>query len=146
AHHLHRLGRERGQVYRYGLERGPAQLDFRKIQEGVDQRQQVRAARMDDFRVLDVTLAAIEVLIADDLGEAEDGVQRRAQLVAHRREEMALRQVGVFRRLARLYQLALARLAFGNVAHQRQQSRLPVALVRSERDFDLAADACGRED
>ena len=38
----------------------------------------------------------------EDLGVPADGVERRAQLVAHDRQEVALGLVGLFRRVARL--------------------------------------------
>src|SRR3546814_4113178 len=55
----------------------------------VDDRQQMAAAFMDVAGIVPVALGrrTAEHLRCDRLGEAEDGVQRRAKLVAHQSEE-----------------------------------------------------------
>src|SRR5439155_21095752 len=85
-------GRERG---RPRIEREAAGLDARQVEQIDDQLQQVLAAALDR-RQPGVRVCAQAALAAQDLREAEDGVQRRAQLVAHAREEVAL---GAARRL-----------------------------------------------
>ena len=43
----------------------------------------------------------------DETREADDGVERCAQLMTHARQEVALGAIGVFRLVARFFQLAL---------------------------------------
>ena len=51
------------------------------------------AARLEDL--LDpLALALLEIVELEQLAEADDGVEGGAQLVAHAREELALRPVG----------------------------------------------------
>ena len=57
------------------------------------------------------------VFLHDHLGEADDGVERRAQLVAHGGEEARLRRIRLFGDGARLFQRLLLHLAVGDVAH-----------------------------
>src|SRR3546814_2004581 len=73
-----------------------AGLDLRQVEDVVDQAQQVRAAVVDVDGVLAVPLIAhrAEQLVLDDLGEPDDGVQRRAQLVAHVGKEVGLGATG----------------------------------------------------
>ena len=59
------------------------------------------------------------VLVHQHVREADDGVERRAQLVAHGRKEAALRGVGALRLAARLVDRQLLHLAVGDVAHDR---------------------------
>src|SRR5579883_411374 len=56
-----------------------------------------------------------EDLFLDRFGEADDGVERRAQLVAHRREEFGLGPIGGLGRLLGRAQLGLAPLPLGDV-------------------------------
>ncbi|MGY4235484.1 hypothetical protein ACVIIW_004431 [Bradyrhizobium sp. USDA 4449] len=57
------------------------------------------------------------LLLRDHVGEADDGVERRAQLVAHRGEEARLGGIGGFRRAARLVERLLRELAIRDIAH-----------------------------
>ncbi len=73
------------------LELHPAGLDLGQVEHVVDQREQVRARRehvVDVGELLVVQLA--EHLLVQHLGEADDRVQRRAQLVRHRGQEVRL--------------------------------------------------------
>ncbi len=55
----------------------------------------MRTRRMDIARIFLVTRGAggAEAFLRDDFGEAENGIERRAQLVAHIGEERSLRRV-----------------------------------------------------
>ena len=57
------------------------------------------------------------VLLHDHLGEADDGVERRAQFVAHGGEETGLGRVGLLGGGARQIERLLLELAVGDVAH-----------------------------
>ena len=70
-------------------------LHPRQVEDLVDEHQQVLATRMDVAGVVLVggNCMSAEQLGFHDFGEAENGVERRAQLVAHRGEEARLGQV-----------------------------------------------------
>ena len=57
------------------------------------------------------------VFLHDHLGEADDGVQRRAQFVAHGGEEAGLGGIGLLGGGARQFERLLLHLAVGDVAH-----------------------------
>ena len=79
---LHRVVRQR-ELHAPGLDLG-------EVEHVVDEAQQVLAARLDvGERLLQVGRHLAVDLAEDHLVEAEDGVQRRAQLVAHAGEELA---------------------------------------------------------
>ena len=65
-----------------------------------------------------------EPSVGQHFGEADDGIERRAQLVAHGGEEAALGGVGALGLGARLLERLLLRLALGDVAHDRDDLAL----------------------
>ena len=74
-----------------------AGFDLGDVQHGVDQVEQVLGADQDLVQVLGLLLGQHAFgFAADDAGEADDGVERRAQLVAHVGQEGALGLVGLF--------------------------------------------------
>src|SRR5688572_19873337 len=64
-----------------------AGLDLRIIEQVIDDDEQGIGARADHARVL--ALAAVEVGIEQELGHADHAVHRRADFMAHIREELA---------------------------------------------------------
>ena len=101
--------RKRAELDRFRREREPAGLDARDIEHFVDEREQMSSGARD---VLDALgLARRRLVELEELGEAEDGVERRAQLVAHAREEFALRAVRRLGLLARQADAGLRALA-----------------------------------
>jgi hypothetical protein len=80
------------QVERLRLELHPVRLDLAEVEHVVDDRQQ-RIARFADRRDV-VVLLGIELRVQQEPAHADHRVHRRADLVAHRREERALRLVG----------------------------------------------------
>ena len=98
-----------------------AGLDFREIEDVVDEVEEVGAGGVDVAGKLD--LLAREVapgVVGELLAEDEDGIERRAQLVGHVREELGLvfggeRQFGGFflERVAGLLDLGVLALDFG---------------------------------
>ena len=95
AHQRQRILDGRRQVERRALELHPAGLDLRQVEDVVDQREQVPAGRVDVLQV--VVLLVVEVAeqaLEQHLGEADDRVERRAQLVRHVGEEFGLVLVG----------------------------------------------------
>ena len=76
----------------------------------------------DGVQVL--ALLGVERGVGQQLGESQDAVHRRADLVAHRRQELALGAVAGFGRLFRLPQLVLGPLALGDVAQVGGEQRV----------------------
>ena len=72
------------------VERDLAGLDAGEIEDLVDQRQQMLGADEDLREVVDLPLGEGLAVPRDDASEADDRVQRRAELVAHVGEENAL--------------------------------------------------------
>ena len=91
-----------------------AGLDLGDVEQIVDQRQQMRAGGMNVAGIFLVARRAdrAEAFLGDDLGEAQNGVQRRAQLVAHIGEEGGLGGVGGFRLEALAQRLVAGLLQF----------------------------------
>ena len=75
---------------------------------------------MDGAQILRRLTLVLAEAAAQELGEAEDGIHRRADLVAHVGEELALRAVGGLGFVARQLELHFLLLELGNVleAHQ----------------------------
>ena len=98
-----------------------AGLDLRHVENAVDEFEQMGAAFVDQPRIFEIARRAhgAEHLVRHHLGKADDGVERRAQFVAHIGEEARLRAVGLFGEVARLDQRLLVDLALGDVARHR---------------------------
>ena len=74
-------------------------LDLRHVEQRVDHGEQMLAGIVDDLGVFASPLGlerSSAPVAGKHLGEADDGVERRAQLVADGREETRLRLVGLF--------------------------------------------------
>ena len=119
-------GRERDRLL---VELVTAGLDARQVENLVDQAEQVHAGIVN---VGGIFLVGRHRMLAEHFrlhhfGEAENGVERRAQFVAHLREEARLGDIGGFGAAARfvgdrlgLFELADQRVLFG-ARHQRRQ-------------------------
>ena len=112
----HLLGREP-----LGRDLEIAGLDLRHVENAVDDRQEMMAGAVDQVGIFLPPLGADHqrALLHQHFGEADDGVERRAQFVAHGREEAALCGVRPFGFRARLFEHLLLHLALGGVAHDR---------------------------
>ena len=89
------------------------------VEDAVDHRQQMLAGIVDQ---LGIFLAARRiqhqrVFLNDHFGEADDGVERRAQFVAHGGEKAALGRVGLLGGGARQIERLFLDFAVGDVAH-----------------------------
>ena len=103
-HHVHML--DRG---------GPAAaLDPRQVQDVVDDRQQEAAALADVADILARPLPdpAVARAVLQQLAEADDGIERRAQLMAHDRQEGGFRRTRLLRPLQGLQDLLVGQGAF----------------------------------
>ena len=98
-----------------------AGLDFREIENVVDEVEQVGAGGVDVAGKLDLLVGEVARRVFGELlAEDEDGIERRAQLVGHVREELGLvfrgeRQLGGFflERVAGLLDLGVLALDLG---------------------------------
>ena len=75
---------------------GFAALDLRDVEDVVDDGEQVAGGVVDEVGVVDdlVGRQLPLVLLGEQLGEADDGVERRAQLMAHVGDELGLHLAG----------------------------------------------------
>ena len=76
------------QIDRLGIELELASFDFRQIQNLVNEAQEMSPGGVDAAQRLERLFRAEPRCVADHhLSQANDGVERRAQLMAHAREE-----------------------------------------------------------
>ena len=115
--------RRRRERFRRDLE--IAAFHLRHVENAVDHRQQMTAGIVDQLGVFALARRIeLERVVAQHVGEADDGVERRAQLVAHGGEEAAFGIVDAFRLLAGDLERALLHLALGHVAQHRDHFAL----------------------
>ena len=100
AQELHEPVQERVKVEVGDLDREPAGFDLRDVEHVVDERSHHADGVAEQAQEL--ALLRIEPRGMEEVDDTHDAVQRRAHLVAHVREERALRPVGLFRLGARL--------------------------------------------
>ena len=96
------------QVQRNMLQRQLARLDLGEVENVVDDRQQRFGALADGAQI--ILLAGRQGGALQQAGEADDAVQRRADLVAHIGQELRLDLAGLERLLARHVQLDVLNL------------------------------------
>src|SRR5688572_10124163 len=83
-----------GQVHRARLERNDAGLDLRDVEKVADQGQQLAARRENDAELLALLGSHGPGHAGEDqIGEADDRVERRAKLVRHRTQKYALHAI-----------------------------------------------------
>src|SRR5205814_10635810 len=85
---------EAREVQRQRVQLELAGLDLREVEDVVDQRQQVLPALLDGRQAAGLLGREVAVPL-QQLRIAEDRVERRAQLVAHAGQELALRAAGL---------------------------------------------------
>ena len=96
AEHTLQIFQQAVQVKGSRVQRQPAGFNARHLQDVVDDAQQVFSAAQDGTHILWLTAAGALHVAQQQLGEAENGVHRRADFVGHVRQEPALGQVGGF--------------------------------------------------
>ena len=114
-------------------QRRAAGLDARHVEDVVDHRQEIFAARADVGAVFLVLVGAerAEDAALHHLGEADDGVERRAQLVAHVGQELGLGAVGALG-LGLLVEIALGEI--GELVRLRLELLARLLEVENGRD------------
>ena len=109
-------------------------FDLGQVENVIDELEQMSTAIENVVRVLE--LAVVQVakrLVHEYLGKADDGVQRRAQLVAHVGEELALGAIGCFRRVLGLLQGLLGLFAPRDVREDAVGAHLALTSAGRER-------------
>ena len=113
------------------MEFGLARLDLRQAENVVDELQEMDAGCVDVVRILGVFWVAdgSEHAVFHYTGEADDGVQRRAQLVAHVGEELGHGAIGEVGLLQGRNQRLLGALALGDGLDRIQHARPAVLMT-----------------
>ena len=124
------------QVARRALDVHAPGLDLRQIEHVVDEIEEMRPTCAD--RIEGITLIAAEGAIAlQQLRVADDAIERRPQLVAHVREELALGARRGFGRLLGHPQLVFVTQALGDIPHEGAEEVSASGAHRvGHRDFD----------
>src|SRR5579862_1314281 len=122
--HAAAIAQQVAQVERLGIEVLLARLAARDLQHRIDDVEQMASAARDVGGVFAVARVAVraEELARDDLREADDGVQRRAQLVTHIGEEARLGGARGLGRLLGAVRILLAVLDRGEVADEEDEA------------------------
>ena len=147
-HEPHALLHRRLERHRLERERLTPGLDPRDVEHVVDEAEQMAARLLhggDGFRLILTGLAHLEqIAVSEDCG------QRRAQLVAHSREVLALRLRRLLGDVARLAQLGGGNLVGGDVAADLDDRVRPAHVVLLQRpahsDVDSFAGLGGLDD
>jgi len=142
---------DRVEVHRLDLQVQLARVDFRQVEDVVDDGQQMLAAGQDLVHVLPVLRRQLHAVVhggevEHGLAEADDRVERRAQLVAHVRQELAAEILGLFFGPARDFERRVGLLQLfgeGGLAQEAFLERL-AAVEQGEGGAALAAVAVER--
>ena len=89
-------------VHRNLIESLLTAFDARHLQHVVDEGEEEAVGRLKFIEVLQNGFGVVDVL-ADDIREANDGIHRRTDIMAHAEEEIGLGFVGRFGRSTRLF-------------------------------------------
>ena len=135
--HRDALLQQRGQPHRGRSQTQLAGLDARQVQRVVDHFQQVPAGLQHLGGPARLVWRQRRLAVQlEQLREAQHGVQRRSQLVAHARQELVLRPVRLFGQLATL--LGLLQLqVLGDVFGHRQHALGPALRVAQQSPVHL---------
>ena len=131
AERLERVADGVGERKRHRFELQLPRLDLREVEDVVQNRQQRLGGRLDGVEA--VGLIWCQLGVECQRRHADDAVHRRPDLVAHVRQELALRLRGVLCRLLGLRQLELRGRPLGAVADDRREPDRPAVGVAIER-------------
>ena len=131
--HAERIGDRVLQIDGFERDHHLARLDPRQVEDVVDEREQVRAGVLDVLDAAELLdrrrSARVE---AKQLRETEHGVERRAQLVAHPRQEFGLCAARRFERRARM-PLGTREVQLGDVAQHDRHQHAAIGVELGER-------------
>ena len=135
-HHAHFLD-QRGQRHRLDRQAQAARFDLRQVEDFIDQRQKM-AARSDDVLHEGALLhdSRGQRFVGQQLGKAEDGVERRAQFVRHAGEKAVLGLAGPLQFDFLFVERAFDALALRDVADGRRHQHAFLRFQRRQADFD----------
>jgi hypothetical protein len=137
------------QVHRLEIDLHAARLDLADVEQVVDESEQMLAGRLDALEIgQDFGLAAVGHLLLEDLGVADDRVERRAQLVTHAREEFGLGLIGLVSEVAGFLHRRLRGLLVADVVEPGHHDRFLVVdhVLPAEQSPHLAAIAATQMD
>jgi hypothetical protein len=127
-HRFDRLGHvldQGGQRERFEVKLHSPRLDLRQVEDVVDQGKQVAGGAQHPIERLDFVLALeIAGVLHQHLGNADDGVERRAQLVRHVGEEARFGSVGFVGSIARGSELGFVLFQSGDVRIDRNDTTI----------------------
>ena len=131
-------------IERGRLEVHPAGLDLREVEDVVDDRQQHLAGRTHGLELL--ALRARQFTVEREFGHADDAVHRRPDLVAHVRQEIALRAVRGLRLILRGAQRGrLMRQAIGQLPRIGERALLALHQEQEVHRLVVRAEVAQRE-
>ena len=131
-----------GEALRRDVQRHGARLDLREIQDVVDQREQLRARRVDGARELDLLRREIAAdVVGQEARQDQQAVERRAQLVRHVGEELRFRFAGALGLDLGAHQLRLDALALGEIARHLGEAEQPAGVVAHRGNDDARPEA-----
>ena len=114
AEHRVKLARHGGQFGRLRRDFHLVRIDFAEVENVVDELEQRVSGEVDRPQVV-VKLLRRDRVVAQELAEADDRIERRPELVAHGGEKQAFGFVGVLRLRQRAGELALRFVEIGHV-------------------------------
>ena len=110
---------QRGDFHRFQIEVQFSRLDLRQVENLIDEVEEMLAGAMDAAERLGGLFRPKTRRIADHhVGQPDDGIQRRAQLMAHIGEETRLGAAHCFGLIACSGERFLVVFAFGHVAYR----------------------------
>ena len=122
------LGQHRLRIEGQILEHHLARLDAGNVENVVQQGQQRLPGRQQRLQTL-LAIGLVRIRHQRQLCHAEDAVHRRANLMAHRRQELTLRHTRCLRRLLGADQFALHRFLFGDILEYPDTARLRLGRI-----------------
>ena len=84
------------------IDGNPPRLNSGHVQDIIDQVEEMLPAPLDNFQALALFRRRLS-LVDEEIGKSQDGIERRAQLVIHIRQESALGAVGGFELLGTFF-------------------------------------------
>ena len=112
------------------LQLEPPGLDLGEVEDVVDEAQEDVGGEPDLVHV--VGLLGIELRLAQELDDPEDGLDRGPDLVTHVREELALRVRGLFGLVPGLHEALLAKDPLGDVLRDEYEKALRAVALSSD--------------
>ena len=128
---------QRMEIHLFEVEAQVAGLDGGQVEDVVDQGMQALRGLDDGLAVFQLPFVELaEVLVFEDLGETDDGVERRAELIGHVGDELRLQPVGGLQRFVAFPQ---GLLHPGRIRHIQESEEIGPIGQRNLGPFDHRA-------